>query len=202
MRTRGGGSGSSRRGRGEDCKKNGSNHAVTTINEDNDNTNDRCVSYAQLSALLALSAEKNPSTATSVGGTSSNSGNSNGNHNKDTELSIGQALCQKLLCTITQYSNAHSLDRLTEVAKFLNPVERQCRQRNKKAALCMLLPAYASYTVSLLTGNPLLLLIGIAALSVKDTMVEETASISGFGAAGGRMVQLETACLLDKCNLD
>ena len=207
----GSGTGSGRRGRGGEERKEeeGSDHAVATIDDDIDNnTDDRRVSYAQLSALLALSAEKNPSTATpSVGGTSGKGGNSDGggggNHNKkDEELSIGQALCRKLLRTITRYSDAHFLDRSIEVAEFLNPVEIRCRQRNEKAALKTLLPAYAGYTVSLLTGNPLPLLIGVAALTVEDTMVEETANVTGFSAAGGRTSSLETASLLDECDLD
>ncbi|KAL3800047.1 hypothetical protein ACHAW5_003695 [Stephanodiscus triporus] len=66
-----------------------------------------------------------------------------------------------------------------------------------------LLPAYAGYTVSLLTGNPLPLLIGVAALSVEDdATAEETANVSGFSVAGGRRARIETAGLLDECDSD
>lgn len=175
------------------------------------------VSYAQLSALLALSAEKNPSKATpdQEGSTASSSANNNsqrghndnkssGNRNKTDEpaLSIGQALCRKLLKTVTRYCDAHNLDRQTEISELLNPVERRCQIRNEKAALKQLLPAYAGYTLSLVTGNPLPLLIGAAALTGPDPMVEENSNVSEFRQKGGRVGDMETTGLLDECDSD
>ena len=205
----------SRRRRGEDDElrrnregEEGSDHAAAASSHpsnDDDDDHERRVSYAQLSALLALSAEKNPSTATPDGhqASSPSSRSSNNNNSKDEQqVSVGQALCRKLLRTITRYCDSRSLDRQTEIAEFLQPVERRCQVRNEKAALRTLLPAYAGYTVSLLTGNPLPLLIGVAALSVEDKMVEETANVSNFSSAGSRRAQIETAGLLDECDSD
>ena len=201
----------SRRGEDDDRRRNreggeGSGHAAAASHPSNDNNDDeRRVSYAQLSALLALSAEKNPSTATPDGhqASSPSSRSSNNNNSKDEQqVSVGQALCRKLLRTITRYCDSRSLDRQTEIAEFLQPVERRCQVRNEKAALRTLLPAYAGYTVSLLTGNPIPLLIGVAALSVEDKMVEETANVSNFSSAGSRRAQIETAGLLDECDSD
>ena len=150
------------------------------------------VSYGQLSALLALSAAKNPSTATPEQ-SSTNEAESN-----DETLSVGETLCRKLLRTITRYADAHSLDRNHEIREFLDPIERRCAIRNEKAALQQLLPAYAGYTVSLLTGNPLPLLIGAAALTGPDPMMEENTNVHGFRGLGSRTGDMETAGLLDE----
>lgn len=97
------------------------------------------VSYGQLSALLALSASKNPSTA------SQEQNSNNEAESGDQALSVGETLCRKLLRTITRYADAHSLDRNNEIREFLDPIERRCAIRNEKAALQQLLPAYAGY---------------------------------------------------------
>lgn len=176
-------------------------------------------SYAQLSALAALSAQKNPSTATPEPINKSsrqpnnppnrtNSVNSGGPSTtaptitQPETLSIGQCLVRKILKTITRYSDAHGLDRQNEIREFLTPIERRCQLRNEKAALQQLLPAYAGYTLSLVTGNPLPLLIGAAALTQKDPMMEENSNVSGFRAVGGRAGDMETAGLLDECESD
>lgn len=151
------------------------------------------VSYGQLSALLALSASKNPSTA---------SPETNEAESGDQTLSVGETLCRKLLRTITRYADAHSLDRNNEIREFLDPIERRCAIRNEKAALQQLLPAYAGYTVSLLTGNPLPLLIGAAALSGPDPMMEENTNVHGFRGLGSRTGDMETAGLLDENEFD
>eukprot|EP00569_Conticribra_weissflogii_P009678 CAMPEP_0171370572 /NCGR_PEP_ID=MMETSP0879-20121228/8110_1 /TAXON_ID=67004 /ORGANISM="Thalassiosira weissflogii, Strain CCMP1336" /LENGTH=361 /DNA_ID=CAMNT_0011879057 /DNA_START=43 /DNA_END=1125 /DNA_ORIENTATION=- len=174
------------------------------------NTEQRRASYAQLSALLALSAEKNPSKSQTERNSTSSNDNSNknnnnndsndipssstnslrlsegtshstihrsqdntrNNNNNNTPPTIGQTLCKKLLKTITTYSTRHSLDRASEIRQFLSPVEKQCHLKNEKAALQQLLPAYLGYTISLVTGNPLPLLVGAASLMGKDPMQE------------------------------
>ena len=194
------------------------------------------VSYAQLSALLALSAEKNPSIpaperiptqntnnnssfssnsrrisqGTSNSAKSSNNNattaTNNNNHQQQQQLpSIGQALCKKLLKTITSYCTTHPalhLDRESEIREFLSPIEKQCAIKNEKAALQQLLPAYVGYTLSLVTGNPLPLLVGAVALAGKDPMMDENTNVSGFRGMGGRVADVETAGLLDECEWD
>ena len=185
----------------------GSDHAendeqqTTTAAQSQSNGEER-VSYAQLSALAALSAEKNPCTATPNQNDASNSASSKTNGSTDETLSIGQTLVRKLLRTITRYSDANSLDRQTEIREFLTPIEKRCQMRNEKAALQQLLPAYAGYTLSLVTGNPLPLLIGAAALTGPDPMLEENTNVKGFRSVGGRAGDLETAGLLDECDSD
>eukprot|EP00578_Thalassiosira_sp_NH16_P018017 CAMPEP_0181109538 /NCGR_PEP_ID=MMETSP1071-20121207/18228_1 /TAXON_ID=35127 /ORGANISM="Thalassiosira sp., Strain NH16" /LENGTH=370 /DNA_ID=CAMNT_0023193237 /DNA_START=241 /DNA_END=1353 /DNA_ORIENTATION=+ len=199
----------------------GSDHATneTTIAQSSSqpSNEEQRVSYAQLSALLALSAEKNPSKATpdqernasssgnNLPGGNSDNGSKNNiatNNNDAPPPSIGQALCRKLLKTVTRYCDSHSLDRQTEVSEFLSPIERRCQIRNEKAALQQLLPAYAGYTLSLVTGNPLPLLIGAVALTGPDKMADENNNVGKFRQHGGRVGDLETAGLLEECDSD
>lgn len=187
---------------------------------------DERVAYGQLSALAALSAAKNPSTAAAdQTNTSASAGSSNPSSARGTKsacnsrssnpqqptdgppaaadqtptYSIGQALVRKLIKTVTRYSDAHGLDREHEIREFLSPIETRCQLRNEQAALKQLLPAYAGYTLSLVTGNPLPLLIGAVALAQRDPMQDENSNVSGFRTAGGRAGDLETAGLLDEC---
>jgi hypothetical protein len=207
--------------RNEEVEESGDNLSSNNFHHENNLDLERRVSYAQLSALLALSAEKNSSTAspepdsqssqhpttaittTDTYNSRTSSVSYTNNRQKGEEvLSIGQTLCRKLLKTITRYSDTHNLDRQTEIREFLSPVERRCQVRNEKAALRTLLPAYAGYTLSILTGNPIPLLIGVAALTVEDDMADEMTNVNGFKQTGGRQATLETAGLLDECDSD
>ncbi|KAL9186980.1 hypothetical protein ACHAXT_010700 [Thalassiosira profunda] len=188
-------------GNGEDGE--GSDHAQTAAA--NNEEEEPRVSYAQLSALASLSAEKNPAVASEdqdKPAAASQSAAPNRSNGQEEQLTIGQTLVRKLLRVITRYSDAHSLDRQTEIREFLAPIEKRCQMRNEKAALQQLLPAYAGYTLSLMTGNPLPLLIGAAALTGPDPMMEENSNVSGFRAVGGRAGDVETAGLLDECESD
>ena len=86
--------------------------------------------------------------------------------------------------------------------EFLAPVERRCQQRNEKAALQQLLPAYGGYALSIVTGNPLPLLIGAAALTQPDKMAQENQNVVGFRGQGGRTADVERAGLLDEVDSD
>ena len=193
--TRGGGGGAT------SYEDDGSDHDNDVQTQHNNSqtttTEEERVSYGQLSALLALSAAKNPSTATPEQ-SSTNEAESD-NHQT---LSVGESLCRKLLRTITRYADAHSLDREHEIRELLGPIELRCAIRNEKAALQQLLPAYAGYTVSLLTGNPLPLLLGAAVLSGPDPMMEENTNVSGFRGLGSRTGDMETAGLLGENEFD
>jgi len=181
--------GGTRDGGGEQNLQTKTSTSQTTMQQSEE---EKLVSYGQLSALLALSAAKNPPRASpeQSSTTEAESGNQT--------LSVGETLCRKLLRTITRYADAHSLDREHEIRELLDPIERRCAMRNEKEALKQLLPAYAGYTVSLLTGNPLPLLIGAAALTGPDPMVEENTNVHGFRGLGSRTGDMETAGLLDE----
>ena len=98
--TRGGGGGAT------SYEDDGSDHDNDVQTQHNNSqtttTEEERVSYGQLSALLALSAAKNPSTATPEQ-SSTNEAESD-NHQT---LSVGESLCRKLLRTITRYGHRH-----------------------------------------------------------------------------------------------
>lgn len=171
------------------------------------NFDEDIISYAQLSALLALSAAKNPPEIND--GSSQQQNKSSDNVNNEPGIggsgeikSIGERLCRKLLRCVTRYAEEKGLDREAETREFIRPVERHCAIRNEKAAMKQLLPAYVGYTVSLMTGNPIPLLIGAAVLTGADPMLEENQNVSGFRTQGQKSGNIETAGLLDECEED
>ncbi|KAL7506504.1 hypothetical protein ACHAXN_009896 [Cyclotella atomus] len=193
-------------------------HESLSNRQDSTNNEERA-SYAQLSALLALSAEKNAATVSQESQlqqqstpdtqptrnsltiqATSNITNSKSQSNN--QLTTPQILCRKILKLITAYSESHNLDRQSEITDLLNPVEKRCQIRNEAAALKQLLPAYAGYTLSLMTGNPLPLLIGAASLAGGDPMVEENSNVNEMRGMGGRMGDVERCGLLDECEDD
>lgn len=193
-------------------------HNTDNTAEDATNYEERA-SYAQLSALLALSAEKNSATASqspqqqqqpdTTQPTARNSltmqATSNITRHNSTHqehLTTSQSLCRKILKTVTKYSESHSLNRQSEISDLLSPVEKRCQIRNEQAALKQLLPAYAGYTLSLMTGNPLPLLIGAASLAGQDPMIEENSNVNEMRGMGGRMGDEERCGLLDECDDD
>ena len=202
-------------------KDDGKTPTATNVTNGDDVANDEIqyeerASYAQLSALLALSAEKNSATPSQekwqqqqreTESQTRNSLTMQATSNisrspKIENLTVGQALCRKILKTVIKYSEAHNLDRQQEISELMEPVETRCQSRNEQAALKQLLPAYAGYTLSLVTGNPLPLLIGAASLAGQDPMMEENSNLCEMKGMGGRMGDWETAGLLDECDDD
>merc|ERR1712183_469522 len=112
-------------------------------------------SYAQLSAILALSVEKFPPQKL----------------HKD-EISISQKLCKKVLSCVIKYAENHELDRNVEMQELLKPVEEYSVKRNSKAALRYVVPFYIGYTASLITANPLPMLIGFGVLNAGNEGIE------------------------------
>ena len=206
------------RGRGDYANNNDNDASKEDDNAGNNATSstrrhEGRASYAQLSALLALSAEKSPSVAAPDSSSqpppseprnslTMEASTGIAHRPSDADPSIGQALCRKILKTVTKYSESHNLDRPSEIRELLHPVERRCAIRNERSALKQLLPAYAGYALSVATGNPLPLLIGAAALAREDPMGEENVNVSEMRGMGGRMGDVETAGLLDECDDD
>ena len=105
------------------------------------------VSYAQLSAILALSAEKFPP-KDSKGENIMNSSTVSKHGNK----SISETMCKYVLKTIVRYAEEHDLDRQTEIQELLEPVERHAEKRNNKAALNQVLPFYIGYAATIIVS--------------------------------------------------
>jgi hypothetical protein len=142
-------------------------------------------SYAQLSALLALSAEKFPP---------SQSGET---------ASISSALCKKVLQCVVKYAQEHDLDRQAEVEEVLTPVERYVVAKTGKAEMKAILPFYLGYTVSILTANPIPMMIGFGMMAgnTQDITTERT-NMSKISNESHRIADVETTGLLDEDDLE
>jgi len=135
------------------------------------------VSYAQLTALLALAGEEWPSTS-----------------------EVPQQLCKAISKQIIKYANKHNLEREQELKELLNPLIDYAKGRGRKQALQML-PWFAALTVS--TVNPLafyatymsMLAANSDALSKGDRADRNTIDMAELGNRHGNV---EKASLLDE----
>ena len=107
------------------------------------------VSYAQLSAILALAGEKfKPQ-----------------QRDSDKPNSIPQNLCQKVLNCVVAYAKRYDLDREVEIKELLKPVEKRLVRTATNQEIRDVLPFYLGYTASLITLNPLPMLVGFTVMT-------------------------------------
>ena len=107
------------------------------------------VSYAQLSAILALSAEKFPPKDRKGDSVMNSSTRSTSKYDNK---SISETMCKYVLKTVVRYAEEHNLDRQTEIQELLGPVERHAEKRNNKAALNQVLPFYIGYAATIIVS--------------------------------------------------
>ena len=139
------------------------------------------VSYAQLCAILALSIEKFPP-----------------QHRQQEQHSISQKLCKNLLSCITKYAEEHDLDRQAEIKEFLDPVERHTETRTTK----YMLPFYVGYTASLVTLNPIPMLLGLSVMAGRvDDVDKQRKNLKSVIEETNRRSDVERISLLDEQNL-
>ena len=179
-------------------------------------------SYAQLSALLTLSAEKWPPPDNMTN--TDNSINSNDSIDfsdeqqqqqqpppppplpkiaDDKDSSVPQVLCKHLLQTVIKHAAEHDLDREREVQELLEPLERLHRKKGNNLFLKLILPAYVGYAASIVTANPLPLLLGTMATQVMSVNMaakehRESSNLHDFQTRTNRMADAETTSLLDE----
>lgn len=135
------------------------------------------VSYAQLTALLALAGDEWASSS-----------------------EVPQKLCSKISKEIIKYANKHNLDREQELKELLDPLISYAKGRGRKQALQML-PWFAALTVS--TVNPLafyttymtMLAANADQLSKGDRSDRNTINMAEMGKKHGNV---EKASLLDE----
>jgi hypothetical protein len=139
------------------------------------------ISYAQLSAILALSVEKFPPT-------------------KDQEEnSISQKLAKKVLNTVIKYAEYHDLDRQAELKELLDPVEIYSMKRSNKAELRQVIPFYAGYVASIITANPIPMLVGFSVMSSgNDAIEKERENLNSITKETNRRADIEKTSLLDE----
>lgn len=138
------------------------------------------VSYAQLTALLALAGEEWP---------------------HDSE--IPQALCRKISNRILRYADAHDLDRKTEIDELLKPLYEYAVKREAKQSAKMLPWLIPALGATLVTGNPLPFYAAFLATQMANNdNIEKGAASAGHTDMmldrGQRVANVEQASLLDE----
>jgi hypothetical protein len=133
---------------------------------------------------LALSVEKFPPVPESAA-----------DADRQANQSIPQKLCKKVLQCIVEFAEEHGLDRQSEIREVLTPVERYVERRNDKA----LLPFYLGYAASIVTANPLPMLVGAASIIAKgDKLEEENRNLQSIASETERRADVEKTGLLDE----
>ena len=167
------------------------------------------VSYAQLSAILSLSAEKMEKNNASQNAYNSQSSNEtlpsrrsnilqDRKSNDEDDTTVPELLCKRILQAVVRYAERHGLDRETELTELLAPVKRVAEARASKTELRAILPLYAGYTAALLTGNPLPMLVGAVAMSKVPDNSHELENMHSIEKQTSRAADVERAGLLDE----
>jgi hypothetical protein len=151
---------------------------------------DMIVSYAQLSAILALSLQKYPPPREEY-------------EDQQSQQSVPQKLCKAVLQCVVRYATRHDLDRQREVRELLKPVEVHFAKRNDAAQFKNALPFYIGYTATLITANPLPMLVGVSIMGATgDAMIQEQRNMMSIAKHSSRMADVETTGLLDEAEDD
>jgi len=153
----------------------------------NDDEDEDLISYKQLSALLALSAEKFPPPQESF--TSSA---------LDDQPSIPRQLCKTVLRFVVKYAQEQNLDRKDEVEELLGPVERYMAKRTESS----ILPLYLAYAAGILIpggiGIGITMLSLSAILASSDQVDKENKNVHTMARETDRVADVERTGLLDE----
>ncbi len=162
---------------------------VNTFKEDEEPP----ISYAQLSALLSRSAEKNSRES------KDRKDRKQRNNDTNNQKNIPEILVKHVLKIVVQHAEKNGLDRESEVKELFEPVEKYANLRGEREALKSIFPLYVGYAASLATGNPLPLIFGFAVgNSMPDKMAGERQNVENFEKQSNRASNIEKASLLDE----
>lgn len=177
---------------------------INDTNNDSHN-NDSMVSYAQLSALLGLSAEHYPQInnqhqpGSEYGVRVSNPETEKKLEEEREKKDVSKILGKRILQTVIKYATENELDRESEVNELLEPFAKYVQKRNINAELKAIGALYAGYTATLVTANPLPALAGLAVWSTAITSREnEMQNFNTMQTESNRRANVETAGLLDE----
>ena len=139
------------------------------------------VSYAQLTAILALAAEEWP---------------------HDSE--IPPVLCQKVSQYVLRYANDNGLDRKTELDDLLQPLYQYAVQREAKQSRKILAWVIPALGATLITSNPLPVYAAVVGANIAQNKDIEKGNISNTNTdrimtSGERTANLEHTSLLEEC---
>lgn len=175
------------------------------------------VSYAQLSALLGLSAEhyapidnedhiggrdeyttfERRITKSDDAAIAEEEKRAKERDAKDVSKILGRSVLQ---CVI-RYAQEHDLDRENEVNELLEPFAKYVQKRNINAELKAIASLYAGYSATLLTANPLPALAGLAVWSTALASREsEMRNFDSMKKETNRRANVETTGLLDEAD--
>lgn len=153
------------------------------VASDYDQEEDR-VSYGQLSAILALASEKYPPQK---------------EKKKDEARSVADVISKAVLRCVINYVEEHDLDRKAELEELMQPVENHFIKRDNKTQLKSNIPFYVGYTATILTANPLPMLVGAAVMIESgDKMSQERQNIESISKDTSRRADIEKTGLLEE----
>jgi hypothetical protein len=142
------------------------------------------ISYAQLSALLALSAEKFPPAKDS--------------DDLEQQPSIPRKLCKTVLRCVVRYAEEHTLDRKAEVQELLEPVQDYATNKTSNT----LLPMYVAYMAGILIPGGLGIGLTVMSLSAiiasSDQVDKEAQNVHSMRSESHRSADVEKTGLLDE----
>jgi hypothetical protein len=136
------------------------------------------VSYAQLTALLALAGEE-------------------WDHHSD----IPPLLCRKISQSVIRYADQHGLDRKTEIDDLFQPLHKYALQREAKQSAKMLSWLVPALGATVVTGNPLPVYVAFMASNIFESgSIDKGATASAnkdrMLESGDRAANVEHASLL------
>jgi hypothetical protein len=143
-------------------------------------THEYQVSYAQLTALLALAGEEWA-------------------HQSDIPL----LLCRRISQSVIRYADQHGLDRKTEIDDLLQPLHKYAMQREAKQSAKMLPWLVPAVGATVVTGNPLPVYVAFMASNIFESAnidkgASSTANTDRMLESGERAANVERASLLEE----
>jgi hypothetical protein len=168
------------------------------------------ISYAQLSAILCLSAEKWPPPQQQQQDDDADDDGGDAQQQRQQQQSpptgVSQILCKKLLQLVVRHASHHDLDREAEVQELLEPLQKLALKKDAKAELAVFLPIYIGMGATMVTANPLPMWIGASITNAMTFKVVERdgerRNISSMEQETNRMAHVEKASLLDEMEDD
>jgi hypothetical protein len=184
----------------ETANNNNNSDNNNNSNNNSNNHNHERTSYAQLSAMLAESAEQFPDVKPQHDDEDDDAYGDQ--QHKEQQQRIPQALCKAVLSCVTKYADRHDLDRATEVKELLEPVEGYMMGRTAHT----LLPIYIAYSVGLFIPGGIgvgLTLVSLSAfIAASDKADKNATTVQKMNSQRLRVADMETAGLLDEVEED
>jgi hypothetical protein len=144
-------------------------------------TTEHQVSYAQLTAILATAGEL-----------------------WSPDSKVAETLCNRILKYVVKFCEDHDLDRKAETEELLQPLLRYSEKRNNKVVWAVLVPAYIGYCATMLTANPLPLIVSMVVVNANSQGIAAkdangSANMDSFVKSSHRVADVEQTSLLDEC---